>query len=187
MPKKTSHNRDHQSPPNQKAPAKYAYRSLNAHLRLWLTMAAGLAADLLSKTWAVEHLGNPQQVYPQPLTIIDGYVRFITVFNTGAVAGMAAGKTTLLLIASVVAIIFLLWLFAASRPDQQLSHLALGMLLAGAMGNMCDRLFNSGKVVDFIEINLHFWPANPWPTFNIADIFLTVGVATLVLSLLLKN
>jgi lipoprotein signal peptidase len=41
--------------------------------------------------------------------------------------------------------------------------------------------------VDFIEINLHFWPANPWPTFNIADIFLTVGVATLVLSLLLKN
>ena len=61
------------------------------------------------------------------------------------------------------------------------------MLLAGALGNIHDRLFNNGQVVDFIEVNLHFWPANPWPTFNIADVLLCVGVAILVINLLFKS
>ena len=59
-----------------------------------------------------------------------------------------------------------------------------GMLVAGALGNMYDRLFNQGNVIDFIEVNLHVWPANPWPTFNVADIFLCIGVGVLLLTLL---
>jgi len=161
--------------------------NLMSHIRLWPITIIGLLADLLSKSWALERLGHPGVDIPQPLDIIDGYVRFITVFNRGAVGGVAAGKTTFLLVVSVVAVIFLLWLFVTSRSDQRLWHISIGMLLAGALGNIHDRLFNNGQVVDFIEVNLHFWPANPWPTFNIADVLLCVGVAILIIKLLFKS
>ena len=168
-----------------------ALGSGRAHLCLWLTAAVGLAADLISKQWAVSTIGNPDQIdffdpatMLKPIVIIENYLRFNTVHNTGAVAGMAAGKTTLLVVASVAAVVFLLWLFATSRPSQWLTHIALGMLFAGALGNMYDRIFNQGKVIDFIEVNLHVWPANPWPTFNVADIFLCLGVVILLLTLL---
>ena len=162
----------------------YSYRNFKAHLCLWTVTVLGTGADLLSKSWAIERLGNPEKGNLQHIDIIEGYVRFITVFNPGAVGGAAAGKTTLLVGASVVAIIMLLWFFAVSRSNQLGCHIGLGMLLAGAMGNLYDRMFNDGKVIDFIEVNLHFWPADPWPTFNIADILLTVGVGTLMFFIL---
>ena len=165
----------------------YSYRNLKAHLCLWLITVLGAGADLLSKSWALERLGSPEQGNLQHIDIIEGYVRFITVFNTGAVGGAAAGKTTLLIGASVVAIIMLLWFFAVSRSNQFGCHIGLGMLLAGALGNLYDRVFNDGKVVDFIEVNLHFWPADPWPTFNIADVLLTVGVGILMIFMLRQN
>ena len=168
-----------------------ALGSGRAHLCLWLTAAVGLAADLVSKQWAVRTIGNPDQIdffdpatMLKPIVIIENYLRFNTVHNTGAVAGMAAGKTTLLIAASAAAVVFLLWLFATSHPNHRLTHIALGMLFAGALGNMYGRIFNQGKVIDFIEVNLHVWPANPWPTFNVADIFLCVGVVILLLTLL---
>ena len=165
----------------------YSYRNFKAHLCLWLITVLGVGADLLSKSWAVERLGNPEKGNLQHIDIIEGYVRFITVFNPGAVGGAAAGKTTLLVGASVVAIIMLLWFFAVSRSNQLGCHIGLGMLLAGALGNLYDRVFNDGKVVDFIEVNLHFWPADPWPTFNIADVLLTVGVGILMIFVLRKS
>jgi len=165
----------------------YSYRNFKAHLCLWLITVLGAGADLLSKSWAIERLGSPEQGNLQHIDIIEGYVRFITVFNTGAVGGAAAGKTTLLIGASVVAIIMLLWFFAVSRSNQLGCHIGLGMLLAGALGNLYDRVFNDGKVIDFIEVNLHFWPANPWPTFNIADILLTVGVGILMIFMLRQD
>ncbi|MCK4627647.1 MAG: signal peptidase II [Sedimentisphaerales bacterium] len=175
------------NPSNKTIPFGYSYRNLKAHLCLWLITMLGVAADLLSKSWAVERLGNPEKVDPQHIDIIEGYVRFIIVFNPGAVGGVGAGKTALLVGASVVAIIMLLWFFAVSRSNQLGCHIGLGMLLAGAMGNLYDRLFNNGKVIDFIDVNLHFWPFNPWPTFNIADVLLTVGVGILMIFMLRKT
>ena len=65
--------------------------------------------------------------------------------------------------------------------------LTLASLMGGALGNMHNRVFNDGKVIDFIEVNLHFPPANPWPTFNLADVLLTVGVAVLLVNLLVRK
>ena len=56
------------------------------------------------------------------------------------------------------------------------------MIFAGAVGNLSNRIFNQGEVIDFIVVDLHFWPANPWPTFNIADVLLVIGVALLLIS-----
>jgi signal peptidase II len=182
------------SPANKTAEklSGYALTSVKAHLRLWPTMMVGLLADLGTKKWAVNTIGmltgndqipDPESYY-RPMVIIDNYLRFATLHNPGALAGLAAGKTTLLIAASGVAVVFLLWLFATSRSSQWFTHIALGMLFAGALGNLYNRLFNNGLVIDFIEVNLHFWPANPWPTFNVADILLCVGVALLMLTLI---
>ncbi len=155
-----------------------------AHLRLWLVAGLGLAADLASKTWILKTLGNMESGYLRdPIVIIPDYLRLVSVFNPGAIWSMAAGKTVFLISASVLGLVFLLWFFYTSRPDQWLSHCAIGMLMAGDLGNLYDRIFNDGKVVDFIEVNLHFRPADPWPIFNIADMLLCIGVGILLLSL----
>lgn len=159
--------------------------NLKAHIRLWLTAALGLFADLASKSWILSYLGNPEE--QKSIVIIDGYFRFVTVFNRGAVAGVASGKTTFLIVISAFAVVFLLWLFATSRSEQWYMQISVGMLLAGALGNAYDRIFNQGQVVDFIEINLHFPPANPWPVFNIADILLCVGVGIILLFLIVQK
>lgn len=157
-------------------------------MRLWLIAGLGLIADLLTKSWALRVIGNPAESSGydslHPIVIIEDYVRFITVLNSGASWGIAAGKTTLLLTGSAIALVFMFWLYASLRSCQWVAQVALGMLLGGALGNTYDRIFNDGKVVDFIDVNLHFWPADPWPAFNIADSLLCVGVAILLISML---
>jgi len=163
------------------AAAKAIY-NLSSHVRLWSVAILGLVADLAGKTWAVNTLGSPEK--PLPIVIIQGYIRFFIAFNDGAVAGVASGKTPLLIAVTIAALFFLFWMFSVSLANQKLYHFAMGMLIGGAMGNLYDRLFNNGYVVDFIEVDLHFWPANPWPTFNIADILLCLGVGIMLISIL---
>jgi len=154
-------------------------RSVKAHLRLWVTVVLGFGADLGTKIWIIHALGEPAD--QKKIVIIEDYLNFISVYNTGAVAGFASGKTVFLLSVSALAMVFLFWLFAVSRARQWVQHLCIGMLFAGALGNMYDRIFNAGRVIDFIDVDLHFWPANPWPTFNVADVLLCVGVGILLL------
>ena len=161
----------------------YSILNLRSHLRLWIVAAAGTALDLASKYWAVNTLID-QNGQPKPINIIDNYLSLLLRYNEGAVWSIAKGKTTLLIVTNIFALIFLFLLFALTRAKERILHLAFGLLLAGALGNLYDRLFNAGKVVDFIEVNLHFWPANPWPTFNIADVLLCIGVGVMLLNYL---
>lgn len=156
--------------------------SIRAHIVFWLFFIIGLSVDLLTKRWAISNLGVPGQV--RPIEIIPDWFRFSTVFNPGAVWGSFAHKTEFLLLISLIAVLFILWIFATSSRRAWYAHLACGMILAGAFGNIHDRIFNDGYVIDFIEVNLHFWPANPWPTFNIADSLLCVGVPLLIIPML---
>ena len=177
-------NNGSESPPKK---VKIALFSLRAHLRFWIIVVVGVSADLLSKLWAVKHLDDPSQFEPQSLVLIPNYLQFTLGYNPGAVFGIAAGQTTLLVLVSVVALVMLFCLFVSLQSNQWFSQAALGMLFAGALGNMYDRLFNSGKVIDFIDVNLHIPHADPWPTFNVADMLLCVGVAMLVGSVLLQG
>lgn len=158
---------------------------LRSHIILWLVFIAGFTMDYLSKRWVLSELGLPGQV--RPVVIFEDWFRFSTVFNPGAVWGSFANKTIFLLLVSFVAVTFILFIFASSTKKAWWIHLACGMILAGAFGNIYDRIFNDGYVIDFIEVNLHFWPANPWPTFNIADSLLCVGVPILVIPMLLSD
>lgn len=177
--------------PRTKPDDPLALRSKRAHLRLWLTAGIGFAADVLSKRWALHAIGEPASGPNgaadgafHPIELVRDYVTLTTQHNDGAVWGVASGRTTLLILASLVALAVLFWLFCSTRSDQSLSHIGLGLLFAGALGNLWDRLFNHGNVIDFIQVDLHVPPANPWPIFNLADALLCVGVGLLLLATL---
>jgi signal peptidase II len=164
--------------------SKGVFFSWKAHVRLWIFAGLGLAADLFSKSWILRNVGDSENGYlREPIVLIPDYLRLFTTFNPGAAWSVGAGKTGLLITASILGFIFLVWFFSTTRPDQWLVHCTIGILIAGDLGNLYDRIFNDGKVVDFIEVNLHFWPANPWPIFNIADMLLCIGVGILLLSM----
>jgi signal peptidase II len=81
-----------------------------------------------------------------------------------------------------------LYVFAKSNTGQRSFHAALGMILAGALGNLYDRIFNGGEVRDFIKIELHIRDFELWPwIFNVADMLLVCGVSILMLNIWLSR
>lgn len=112
--------------------------------------------------------------------------------NTGAVFGLGAGKRWVFISVSIVAVFVLVWLFWFSPRGAWVYHVALALVLAGALGNLYDRVIY-GAVRDMLHmlpgVNLPFelrWPGQgdmlgsnevwPW-VFNIADVSLLAGVA----------
>lgn len=72
------------------------------------------------------------------------------------------------------------------RPSATRIHVALGLIAGGAIGNLVDRLLYA-RVVDFVLVDLDFWPLDPWPVFNVADVVLVVGVCLMILDLALTR
>lgn len=119
-----------------------AGRHVGSHVRLWLVAALGLAADLWSKDWAVTHLS-----VRTPRTIIENVFSLRLSLNPGALFGLGAGMAPLFVGASVLALLFVVYLFCQSSSRQWMLHMALGCVLGGAAGNLYDRTFVSAYVV----------------------------------------
>jgi signal peptidase II len=147
------------------------------HLIFWSLMTGGLVLDLWTKK-AVFNWLQPHETFP----VIDGFLRLIIAVNNGAAFNLFAGKPYFLTIVSIIAIVGILVVFLLSGDMQKLIHIALGLFAAGVCGNLYDRIFNNGSVRDFIDVyrsNYH------WPTFNVADSLLCIGVGLLIISTLL--
>lgn len=147
--------------------------------------AVGLAADLLSKHYAFSMLMDRPD---QSVTLIAGLLKFNLSTNPGIVFGIRAPGWAILA-ATAAAVAAVVMLFATSPQKRFGLHAALAMILAGAMGNAYDRLLarvtfpgdtavRVGQVRDFIDVHIHGYH---WPTFNVADILLVVGVAVVLL------
>jgi signal peptidase II len=133
----------------------------------------GASLDLWTKYLAFKDLGyHPHQ---PPVTVIPHVLWLKTTLNGGAVFGIGQGLSLMFAGISLIAIAFLVYVFVSSHRRHWVVHIALGLILAGAIGNMYDRIFNHGMVRDFIL--LAHWP---W-IFNIADSMLCIGVPLLVL------
>ena len=125
------------------------------------------------------------------LPVIPDILHLRLTTNTGAVFGMGKGAQWLFTAVSIVAIAVIGHVFWRSRRGTYVLHVCLGMILAGALGNLYDRL-TINAVRDFIYlfpgVNLPFglhWPNGeqrlyPW-IFNVADMALVVGVALMLL------
>lgn len=99
-------------------------------------VAGALALDLWSKHWAFDTLGQGGQ-----RVLIDKVLEFHTTLNPGALFGLGRGQTTLFVIASALALVLVLWMFAQCPARRWFTQIALAAILAGALGNMYDRIF----------------------------------------------
>lgn len=136
--------------------------------RLLLTAgvaAAVVAADQTTKSLAEADLHGPVHLLG-PLGLALGY-------NSGSAFSLFTGDAPVLAVVALALVGALVWLAWRSRSTWV--SLALGLVLGGALGNLADRAFrgHGGDVVDFITLR-------HWPTFNVADACITVGVVLLL-------
>lgn len=147
-----------------------------AYRRLWLLAALVFTFDQLTKYWLNARL--PLGSYGlSGITIIPGFFSLVHVGNTGAAWSMFTGKSTLLgLLAGATLLAIFYWRrqLGLRLPAAQS---AFGLLCGGIVGNLVDRLLH-GHVIDFID--LHFGNYT-YPTFNVADSGICVGVIWYVL------
>jgi signal peptidase II len=124
-----------------------------------------LLADQASKTHIVNNYAPNEYIAGNP------YLSLVFVINTGGICGYAQGANTLLTVVGFLTITFILVSILAFMPHSWTYAIAFGSLLAGASGNLIDRL-RFGYVVDFITLDLLHWPS-----FNIADSSIVGGIA----------
>ena len=153
------------------------------HSALFFAVAlAGAGLDLLTKHLAFEHIQRYQEV-----TIVDGFFSFGRTTNPGVVFGMGGGAKKIWLGVSVLAVPVILAIFYTVRKPKWILTIALGMILAGTIGNMYDRVFTQlQEVRDFIKF--YYRPSGGgekvWPLFNLADAFICVGVFLLTIEMM---
>lgn len=150
-----------------------------ALFRFYGVCVTGLALDLGTKYIAETRLDRRTGI-----EFVPGLINFEWVVNHGAVFGIGQGHRWLFVAISLVALVFLTWLFANSKR-QWFYQVILGMLLAGVLGNLYDRI-TYGYVRDMIRA-LPQWP-NLFPyVFNVADMLLCTGVSLMLLHALLGD
>ena len=149
-----------------------------AYLWFWLFAAAVLAADQATKAWIAGRIGyETTSADPGAIVLVPNFLYFIHVGNTGAAWSLFTGQSVLLavLAAATLAAIFF-WRRALGLREAG-TQVCFGLLCGGILGNLCDRL-RHGHVIDFIDV--HFG-SYQYPTFNVADSGICVGVAIYLL------
>ena len=133
--------------------------------------------DQVTKSWAVSALADGRVIH------VIGSLQFSLGFNSGFAFSQGQGMGPLVGIFAIIAVLFLLR--AVRKATTRLSAMALCAIVAGALGNIADRIFRGegwlyGRVVDFIDVQ---W----WPVFNVADSSITVGACALIAAMLMES
>ncbi|HVU38117.1 MAG TPA: signal peptidase II [Opitutales bacterium] len=148
------------------------------YARFWLTLAAVVAADQASKRWIVHYIPDNTYYNPPPVPVIDGFFYFVNISNTGAAWGLFAQHTLLLALLGIVALGAIFHYRRQLELGKPLLQYTFGMLCGGIIGNLLDRELH-GRVVDFWDF--HLTKNYRFPAFNVADSFITIGVAIYLL------
>ena len=127
--------------------------------------------DQLTKIWAVAALSDG------PVEVIGTLLQFRLTRNPGGAFSLLTGLTPVLAVLAAVMVVYIVR--TTRRTSDAVMAYSLGLVLGGAVGNLVDRLVRSpgvlrGEVVDFIKVP-------NWPTFNIADCAITIGVIVIAI------
>ncbi len=187
-------------PPSPASPAFRCHRAMAVFVSVFLV---ALVADLTLKAWAFEHVAaepisdglieqvveGKAQIPPHPGIGLAPYIlKLRLTVNRGAVFGLWQGKRAVFILATVVAIGLIGYFFAISPARNTLFHVALALILAGALGNLYDRIrFQCVRDMLYLfpGVKLPFgwrwmWTESdelyPW-IFNLADAALLAGIA----------
>lgn len=155
---------------------------------LWLTLGV-VFLDRSTKAWMDS---RPEDYFPH--AIIPHVFELVRAHNTGIAFSFFANASSsltryVLIFGSALIVAIIAWLLVASRHLSALSAAGLALLLAGATGNLTDRIIH-GSVTDFLQVWLRFLPwhiFNPWPAFNVADSAVTIGAILIILDVLFSK
>ncbi|MEJ7808869.1 MAG: signal peptidase II [Gemmatimonadaceae bacterium] len=144
----------------------------------WSLVGVIVLLDVITKALAVRHLA-PMHV---PREVLGDVFRLTLVYNPGAAFGLDLGPYSrwIFLVLTLVALVVLGRLYRATRASEVMRSVALGLVCGGAVGNLIDRIRSASGVVDFLDVGIGDWR---WPTFNIADIAVSVGAFLLAWAL----
>jgi signal peptidase II len=151
---------------------------MNRFVFVLVVASAVVALDQATK-WIVQ---TRMELY-QSIPVIDSFFHLTYVRNSGGAFGFLRDAHSSLRLpffvgVAVAAIGALLYFVRHIDPKQYLLLFSLGGILGGALGNLIDRIAKGGMVVDFLDVHWRGWY---WPTFNVADSFITTGVVILLL------
>ncbi|MDQ3729101.1 MAG: signal peptidase II [Actinomycetota bacterium] len=147
------------------APQKPSPRASWGRVLLAVVVVVGLDQATKGLVIGSIEIGESREVLP--------FLDLVRVENDGVAFGFLGGSSRSVVLAITIAALLLVLGWFAFNRRRPLSWLAVGLLAGGAIGNLIDRLARNG-VVDFID-----FPA--WPSFNVADIAITLGAGTLAL------
>lgn len=140
-------------------------------------IAAGL--DQATKIYARSALPSFPNGFGKPVSVIENFWDWQLSYNTGSAFSMFSGARVFLTVVGLVALGAIVWMLRKTKPEHTRLCLSLGMVAGGAVGNLIDRIA-FGKVTDFIVWRYY---EHRWPTFNIADVALVIGVGFLFLDM----
>lgn len=149
-----------------------------------VTFAITLPLDQLTKWMVIDRFA-----YGEQLVVIPNFFNLTHVRNPGGAFSFFANlpdfwRQGFFLGTGVLAVVLLLMFLSRLEHHERLSAIAIGAVLGGAIGNLTDRIV-FGEVIDFLDFRL--WGGYIWPTFNLADCWIVVGVAVLMLEMFLDS
>jgi len=140
-------------------------------VRIFLFLSLPLyVLDQLTKSLVLRFIDTSD-----PRNVIPGFFTLVHVTNTGAAFGSFRNNNGFFIALSCVALIVVTVLLLRPEPRDPWRRVALGLLMAGVLGNLTDRLLH-GHVIDFLLFDLHIRFADPWPAFNVADSCICIAV-----------
>ena len=148
------------------------------HIKAVLIVLFGILLDQITKYYVAHNFiqGARQKV-------IDGFFYLTYVRNTGAGFSILQGQRWVFIILTFIALPLFIYLYVKSDPGHKLERFAYLLLISGTIGNFIDRVVY-GSVVDFLDFIIFGYD---FPVFNVADIFITVGVGLYLLLTLLET
>ncbi len=145
-------------------------RSSASTMKFWSIIIVVLVTDFITKAIAEANLVPHYSVR----RVVGEFVQFRLVYNPGAAFGLYLGAySRWIFMALTFAALIVLWrLYRSTRPQDKARLLAVALVCAGAVGNLIDRIRSDRGVVDFIDVGIG---SMRWPTFNVADMAVSVG------------
>jgi len=146
----------------------------------WLWAPVVFILDFITKRMVLAN----ETALRAKISVIGDFVRFVYVRNPGSAMGLFPVGRAFLVGISVAASVFLVFLYRTTDPRLKIRRAAMAAILGGAMGNLIDRIFYGGHVVDFIDVG---FGTHRFYTFNVADMGVSVGGVVLFLCILLDG
>ncbi len=139
-----------------------------------------LALDIVTKSLVEQYISIYERV-----NVLGSFVQLTLIYNQGGIFGILQGYQRFFLIVSIIVFLLLIAYFILEKNKTRIFTVSMGLICAGAIGNILDRITGKPGVVDFIYIGSD--EVFRWPAFNVADSSIVIGATLLVIHQLIEE